>query len=59
MAKERKDVFVIQKSGDKTYWNRCGQAYPNRDGSMNVRLDLFPNVDLQIRDRKEKEDAKH
>jgi hypothetical protein len=50
-----KDVFVINESGERKYWNRCGQAYVNRDGSLNVRLDLFPGVQLQIRDKKDKE----
>jgi hypothetical protein len=55
MAPNQKDVFVIRKVGGKTYWNRAGQAFVNRDGSVNVRLDLLPNVDLQIRDQKEGE----
>jgi hypothetical protein len=50
-----KDVFVINESGDKKYWNRAGRAFVNKDGSLNVKLDLFPNVQLQIRDRKERE----
>jgi hypothetical protein len=50
---ETRDVFVISKNGDKTYWNKCGRAFVNSDGSLNVRLDLLPNVDLQIRERKE------
>jgi hypothetical protein len=55
MAPNQKDVFVIRKVGNKTFWNRCGQAFVNRDGSVNVRLDLLPGVDLQIRDPKEAE----
>jgi hypothetical protein len=54
MAKP-KDVFVITKNGDKTYWNRAGAAFENKDGSINVKLDLFPGVQLQIRDKKETE----
>ena len=49
---DTKDVFVISKNGEKTYWNRCGRAFVNQDGSLNLRLDLFPGVDLQIRDQK-------
>jgi DNA primase len=30
MAANQKDVFVIQKHGSKTYWNRCGRAFVNR-----------------------------
>jgi hypothetical protein len=55
MADNRKDVFVINESNGKSYFNRCGVAFVNRDGSVNVRLDLLPNVQLQIRDRKEDE----
>jgi hypothetical protein len=44
----RKDVFVIQKNGGKSYWKKCGVAFANQDGSVNVKLDLFPGVDLQI-----------
>jgi hypothetical protein len=54
----QKDVFVIRKVGSKTYWNKAGQAFVNRDGSVNVRLDLFPNVDLQIRDLSTKKHPK-
>ena len=45
-------VFVIQKNGDKTYWNRCGVAFANQDGSYNLKLDLFPDVQLQMREAK-------
>jgi hypothetical protein len=45
-------VFVITKNGDKSYWNRCGVCFQNADGSLNVKLDLFPGVQLQIRDKK-------
>lgn len=48
-----KEVFVIEKNGDKSYWHRAGVAFTNRDGSLNVKLDLFPGVQLQIRDKKE------
>lgn len=49
---EPKDVFVITTNGDKSYFNRCGVAFENKDGSLNVKLDLFPGVQLQIRDKK-------
>lgn len=54
---QRKEVFVIQpgeQDEKKTYWHRCGVGFVNRDGSINLKLDLFPNVQLQIRDPKEK-----
>ena len=35
----------------KTYFNRAGVAFENRDGSLNVKLDLFPGLTFQIRDQ--------
>jgi acetone carboxylase gamma subunit len=57
MADNRKDVFVIQKDGEKNYWHRCGCGFVNRDGSINLKLDLFPGVQIQVRDPKEKENG--
>ncbi len=57
MAAQRKEVYVIQQDEQdekKSYWHRCGVGFVNRDGSINLKLDLFPNVQLQIRDPKEK-----
>ena len=54
---EPKDVFVINESNGKTYWNKCGRAFVNKDGSINVKLDLFPGVQLQVRDQKEKPES--
>ena len=50
-----KDVFVIEKSGDKSYWRQAGVAFENRDGSLNLKLHLFPAVRFQVRDRKKRE----
>jgi hypothetical protein len=51
--REVKEVFVIEDNGDdKKYWHRCGVAFVNRDGSLNLKLDLFPNLQLNIRDKK-------
>jgi len=50
-----KDVFVIEKDGDKTYWRNVGVAFVNKDDSLNVKLYMFPGLNLQIRERKEKE----
>lgn len=51
---QRKEIFVIQQDGDKSYFHRCGVGFVNRDGSINMKLDLFPGVQLQVRDPKEK-----
>ncbi|HLY40442.1 MAG TPA: hypothetical protein VKR52_04470 [Terracidiphilus sp.] len=48
-------VYVIQEEGDKKYWHRAGVAFVNRDGSLNLKLDLFPNLQLQVREPKENE----
>jgi hypothetical protein len=42
---------VTRKDGSK-YWIRCGSAFKNKDGSINVKLDCVPvgaEVMLQIR----------
>jgi hypothetical protein len=41
----------------KTYFNRAGVAFQNRDGSINIRLDLFQGVTFQIRESQPAEDA--
>ncbi len=37
-----KDVFTVVKNGEKEYWNRIGTAFPNKDGSLTVRLNALP-----------------
>jgi hypothetical protein len=55
VAKKSKVVYLLvpakgQGEDAKTYFNRAGVAFENRDGSLNVKLDLFPGVTFQIRD---------
>jgi hypothetical protein len=46
-----KIVYTITERGEKSFWNRIGVAYVNRDGSLNVRLDSLPvNGTMQVRD---------
>ena len=46
-----KVAYVITERGDKSFWNRVGVAFTNRDGSINVKLDALPlGGQLQIRD---------
>jgi hypothetical protein len=55
VEQDRLLVYVIQRGkNEQDYWNRCGVAFVNRDGSINVKLDLLPGVDLQIRKPAEK-----
>ena len=62
MTKQTKAVYTITTSGsgkeDKTFWNRIGSAFVNKDGSLNVVLNALP-VDgrLHIRDAKPSTDA--
>ncbi|MBS2024891.1 MAG: hypothetical protein JST92_21040 [Deltaproteobacteria bacterium] len=46
---------VIEKEGkegqERTYWNRIGSAFMNKDGSINVYLDALPlGGKIQIRE---------
>lgn len=46
-----KAVYVITERGEKSFWNRIGVAFTNRDGSLSVRLDALPmNGQIHIRD---------
>jgi len=50
-----KDIFIITTAGERKYWRKCGAAFVNRDGSLNLKLDMLPDVQLQIRDKKPKQ----
>jgi len=45
-------IFVIQEGKEKNYWHRAGVAFKNKDGSFNIKIDLFPGVALQLREAK-------
>jgi hypothetical protein len=53
-----KVVYVITKRGERSFWNRIGVAFVNRDGSLNVKLEAIP-VDgaCHIRDYVPREDS--
>jgi hypothetical protein len=46
----KKIVSSIDDTGGRTFFRRCGVAFLNSDGSLNVRLDMFPQLKLHIRD---------
>ncbi len=55
-------LLVERGTGDyrKTYWRALGAAYPCRDGSLNLKLDIHPGLTFNIRDPKsngEREDT--
>jgi hypothetical protein len=53
-----KVAYVITERGDKTFWNRIGVAFTNKDGSINVKLDALPTSgQLQIRDYEARDEA--
>ena len=57
MPKNHKVVYLIRGSGERSYWTRQGVAFVNKDGSLNVSLDLFPGLTFHIRDPRSPEDA--
>lgn len=57
---KRLTVFSLRKNerSGATVWVRAGNAYVNKDGSMNIWLDVLPlNGTLHIRETQEKKDA--
>jgi len=52
-----KVAYVITERNEKTYWNRIGVAFTNKDGSLNVKLDALPiGGTLHIRDYEPREE---
>ena len=54
-----KDVFnIIEGKDGKARWVKIGNAFVNKDGSINAFLDVYPrDGKLQIRDRKSESKA--
>ena len=62
MSAKRFDVFNVKEapkdSGKKSFWNKVGAAFENKDGSISVHLDSLPlDGKLQIRVHVPKEPA--
>jgi hypothetical protein len=53
----QKLVYVITQHDGKSYWNRAGVAFTNKDGSINFKLDVHGDTQFQIREQKEKTDG--
>lgn len=46
-----KIAYVITQRKDRSFWNRVGVAFVNKDGSINVKLEAVPvSGEIQIRD---------
>jgi hypothetical protein len=46
-------AFKYDKKATKAIWRRIGTAFQNKDGSWNLRFDLFPTdpaATIQLRD---------
>lgn len=61
MATKPKVVYLLvpgkgEGKEQKTYFNRAGVAFENRDNSINVKLDMFPDLTFQIREPNEERD---
>lgn len=44
-------AYVITNRNGRSFWNRCGVAFVNSDGSINVRLEVIPiSGEIQLRE---------
>jgi hypothetical protein len=57
-AGKRLAVFSIRESKGGSLWVRAGSAFVNKDGSLNVLLDVLPlDGKLHVREAGEKRDS--
>jgi len=61
--KNMKQLVAVVQRGEgeekKTYWTKIGVAFPNRDGSYNLRFDYLParsDITVQLREFSAKEE---
>ncbi|MGB5375349.1 MAG: hypothetical protein WBN15_16315 [Polyangiales bacterium] len=53
MSTKKHTIYVINTSDNgKSYWNRAGVAFANRDGSFTLKLDILPQTKFQLREEK-------
>ena len=53
MSTKKHTIYVIHTSeSGKSYWNRAGVAFGNRDGSFTLKLDILPQTKFQLREEK-------
>jgi hypothetical protein len=54
----KKVLVPVEREGGKTFWLRVGAGFPNKDGSLNIYLDVLPpHGKLQLRDWDEPHDG--
>ena len=57
-AGQRLAVFSIREGKGGSIWVRAGSAFVNKDGSLNVLLDVLPlDGKLHVREAADKKDA--
>ncbi|MGB7477915.1 MAG: hypothetical protein WBM26_16980 [Polyangiales bacterium] len=53
MSTKKHTIYVINTADNgKSYWNRAGVAFANRDGSFTLKLDILPQTKFQLREEK-------
>ena len=51
MSTTKHTIYVINTSeSGKSYWNRAGVAFENKDGSFTLKLDILPQTKFQLRE---------
>ena len=58
MSTKKHSIYVINEgTNGKSYWNRAGIAFENADGSFSIKLDVFPQPKVQLREDRPREEA--
>ena len=53
MSTKKHTIYVIQEGTQgKSYWNRAGVAFLNKDGSFTLKLDILPQTKFQLREER-------
>jgi len=53
MSTKKHTIYVIHTNeSGKSYWNRAGVAFENKDGSFTFKLDILPQTKFQLREEK-------
>jgi hypothetical protein len=51
MSTKKHTIYVVQEDTQgKSYWNRAGVAFLNKDGSFTFKLDILPQTKFQLRE---------
>ena len=51
MSTKKHTIYVINTADNgKSYWNRAGVAFENKDGSFTFKLDILPQTKFQLRE---------